>query len=304
MGIFLWCIAMPFNSPPQIEFAYDADGRQMFDGWRRQYRLTQPLVWRDPRGFLPNITVPAGETSDLASIPTWPLVLGAALITIGVNVLTTRFCSDVTESIVNMLLVVFVGFVIGYLRHDGPWAVAAFIHDVLYKTGQCSKAMADLIFYEILLETLVHRIVAWTFWLMLWAFGRFAYKSAMPLCSVLIALALASPAAAKPLYKRVWDQRYGVAKPQTVEERALGDRVAVAKCNVCHDGNDKKRRNEYGVALSREIRKPITAKRIEAEPETVQRELLEAFMRAESARGTHGYTYGDVIRAGYLPIGE
>lgn len=130
--------------------------------------------------------------------------------------------------------------------------------------------------------------------------------------AVLLILA-AAPAEAKPLYKRVWDERYGAVQPQTLEQQTLKARVEVAKCNVCHlAGNDAKTgkpyaktyRNAYGTVLAREIRKPITAKRIEAEPETVQRELLEAFMRAESARGSHGYTYGDVIRAGYLPTGE
>ena len=75
-----------------------------------------------------------------------------------------------------------------------------------------------------------------------------------------------------------------------------------AKCNVCHFGNSKKNKNDYGKALGELLKKDnYKEDRVKAEPEAVKKELEEAFKKVEAAKSKGGDTFGDRLKAGKLP---
>jgi hypothetical protein len=73
----------------------------------------------------------------------------------------------------------------------------------------------------------------------------------------------------------------------------LKDAAKAAKCGVCHPVKDKKKRNDYGMALGKAIGK---------KNEKDAAKLAEALKKTEKEKsGTEGKTYGDLIKDGKLP---
>jgi hypothetical protein len=69
--------------------------------------------------------------------------------------------------------------------------------------------------------------------------------------------------------------------------------AAEAKCAICHVGDDKKNRNNYGVALS----KLVPEKNCKDEAA-----IKEALKKAEGEKSAvEGKTFGDLLKAGELP---
>ena len=115
------------------------------------------------------------------------------------------------------------------------------------------------------------------------------------LFACVVALAATSSAYATPVFKKAFDEQYG--KNETIK-KASED----AKCNVCHFGNSKKNKNDYGKALSELLKKDnYKEDRVKAEPEAVKKELEEAFKKVEAAKSKGGDTFGDRLKAGKLP---
>jgi hypothetical protein len=171
---------MPFAAPPQVEFAYHADGRQKFKGWRRVYRLTRDFTWHDPRQYVRSITIPAGTESDLATIPVWPIAIGGAILLAAAQASVTQAFGDAVAVPVTFFLGLLIAFLVGYLRHDGPWAPASLIHDFLYTTQLATRAQADLAMYEISRETGVGWPVGNVIWRTLRMFGWINYGTTKP----------------------------------------------------------------------------------------------------------------------------
>jgi hypothetical protein len=105
------------------------------------YFLVRPIRWFPSQGQprdLPNITVPVGFVTDLASIPRifWTM-----------------------------------------LRPDGEYAYAAIIHDYLYWTQVCSRDVADQVFYYAMIDFKIPLSLASMIFQAVREFGLWAWKS-------------------------------------------------------------------------------------------------------------------------------
>lgn len=118
---------------------------------------------------------------------------------------------------------------------------------------------------------------------------------------------MTSPAMAITHFRKVWNEHY-VPRPNAPGGDAVDPEfrsvVRKAGCFVCHvKGEDKKEvRNEYGNALAEFLDSEDYDKdRIKAEPEKVQKEILEAFKKVAEKKSKDGKTFGEKIKAGTLP---
>jgi len=94
------------------------------------------------------------------------------------------------------------------------------------------------------------------------------------------------PAHAIKEFKTAFDAMY------VKDGTPLAKAVAEAKCNVCHKGDSKKMRNEYGQALAGLLKK--------ADKENTAK-INEALKKVEDAKAADGKTFGDHLKAGELP---
>ena len=67
--------------------------------------------------------------------------------------------------------------------------------------------------------------------------------------------------------------------------------VNKAKCAVCHNGQSKKERNSYGIALSKVI----------AKNEKIKANIDQALGKIENEKSPSGETFIELIRQGKLP---
>lgn len=74
----------------------------------------------------------------------------------------------------------------------------------------------------------------------------------------------------------------------------LGEAAKTAKCNVCHFGDAKKNRNDYGDAMV----KALAGKKNLKEGDEGIKTALKAI---EAEKGAEGKTFGELIKAGKLP---
>ncbi len=225
-----------FLEPPYIRFAYDVNGKQRFAGWRRLYQLSADFIYRDERGVLKPIVVPAGTVSDLATVPTIPFAVIGAATSIAASWLVTEFFGDLAASAVSALLIALVALLVGYFRPDGPWAAAAIIHDYLYRTGKATRAQADLIFYEVMVETGVAVPVALVMWLAVRVWGCFAYgQRKVVLLAIVVLFGCAASAEAERVLVVFSDPatcRYCRRLERTLGTREVQNKLAAEKVSV------------------------------------------------------------------------
>ena len=95
-------------------------------------------------------------------------------------------------------------------------------------------------------------------------------------------LGFGSSADARPNYNKAFQAKY----PDLAAAKE-------AKCNVCHEGKDKKVRNDFGMAFSKDLdgKKVMDAAKIDAALDKV----------ASEPSAVSGKTYGDLIKEGKLP---
>ena len=91
---------------------------------------------------------------------------------------------------------------------------------------------------------------------------------------------------ARPQYKMAWDKTY--LKEGSAIYQALNGK---SNCNVCHDGKDRKNRNEYGATIGKNIGMK-NAKDAGA--------IATALQKAADAKSADGPTYGELIEQGKL----
>lgn len=103
-------------------------------------------------------------------------------------------------------------------------------------------------------------------------------------CSVAVAAMVNGPEAqARPKYLEGFKNAYP----------ALKDATETAKCGVCHFGEKKSNRNDYGKAMG----EGLGAKNV-----MDQKVIGEAIKKAEAGKSsTDGKTFGDLIKDGKLP---
>jgi len=113
-----------------------------------------------------------------------------------------------------------------------------------------------------------------------------------------ISTATVKKAAALPAFNKQWAETYKDAK---------GAEAAKAeKCLLCHDKNfpkDKKKRNEYGMALSKFVTKADYTK-LKEDKEALAKKLNEAFTEAGKLEAADGKTFSARIEAGMLPAAD
>jgi hypothetical protein len=83
-------------------------------------------------------------------------------------------------------------------------------------------------------------------------------------------------------------------------------KVEAAKCNLCHlDGKPKKMRNEFGMAVSKHLKKDDvgTGKKIDPATENGQKAIAAGLAKALAEKRADGKSFEDVIKAGELPAG-
>ena len=93
-------------------------------------------------------------------------------------------------------------------------------------------------------------------------------------------------ATARPKYKDVLNSTY----PDLAKKHGTDGKLT---CAVCHPDKDKKKRNNFGVALAGKLAK---------KNESDEAKIKEALTKAEGEKSkTEGKTFGDLIKAGDLP---
>jgi len=107
---------------------------------------------------------------------------------------------------------------------------------------------------------------------------------AVAVSGLLLISALTGGVDARPQYKKASGVTYpDVVKKQTAKKTG---------CNVCHPEKSKKKRNNYGTALSKVIKKN----------EKDTKKIAEALGKIEKEKSaTKDKTFGDLLEAGDLP---
>jgi hypothetical protein len=101
-------------------------------------------------------------------------------------------------------------------------------------------------------------------------------------------------ASALPPFNKEWVARYNP-----------GDKNAAfveAKCNVCHAGESKKMKNEYGKAVGKFLTK-AKYNEIKEDEAAAKKYIAEGLQKAEAEKAAAGKSYGELIKAGKLPSG-
>jgi hypothetical protein len=106
---------------------------------------------------------------------------------------------------------------------------------------------------------------------------------------------LVQPVQARAPYKKQFEAMYVKKDSTDPTEKKFAEAAEAAKCNICHVGEKKKDRNEYGMALAKLLQKgdEKDIPKIDAALVTVSK---------EASKG--GPTYGDLIKEGKLPGGN
>lgn len=120
-------------------------------------------------------------------------------------------------------------------------------------------------------------------------------RACMALMTLLVMVALSTPALAIPPFKKAFDEQYG--KNEQIKKAS-----DEAKCNVCHFGTSKKNKNDYGKALGELLKKDkYKEDRLKAEADAVKKEIEEAFKKVEDGKSKGGEKFGERLKAGKLP---
>jgi cytochrome c553 len=113
---------------------------------------------------------------------------------------------------------------------------------------------------------------------------RFTKGLVLAVAALLVGSMATVPASARPNYFKEFTGHYTEVKA-----------AAEAKCGVCHEGADKKNKNDYGKALGAVIGKN----------EKDVAKIKEALVKVEAEKSSvEGKTFGDLLKAGKLPSGK
>ena len=99
-------------------------------------------------------------------------------------------------------------------------------------------------------------------------------------------------ASALPPFNKEWVAKYNADG----KNAAYSD----AKCNVCHAGESKKMKNEYGKAVGKFMTKS-GYNAVKDDEAAGKKYILEGLQKAEAEKNASGTSYGDLVKAGKLP---
>ena len=93
---------------------------------------------------------------------------------------------------------------------------------------------------------------------------------------------------ARPNYKTAWDKAY-----MTEGSAMFVALNGKSNCNICHEGSDKKNRNEYGKAVGKGLGMPKV---------TDADAIAAGLKKAGEAKSEGGPTFAELIEGGKLPV--
>jgi hypothetical protein len=109
---------------------------------------------------------------------------------------------------------------------------------------------------------------------------------------------LCSTASAMPPFNAQFIKLYVESNKESDFAKAF-DKV---KCNVCHEGTNKKMKNEYGLAVGKYLKKAdFGPDKIAADKEGKEKAIVEALKKVEEEKAKDGKSFGEKIKAGTLP---
>ena len=109
----------------------------------------------------------------------------------------------------------------------------------------------------------------------------------------------AAPAHALKDFKDQFEAKYVKTDSKNPADLALSAAVQEAKCNICHVGKTKKKRNAYGAELAKLIKK--TDKDNIAK---IRAALDKVAAMKSDAKDSQAPTFGSLIQHGKLPAGN
>src|SRR5262249_2128465 len=99
--------------------------------------------------------------------------------------------------------------------------------------------------------------------------------------------------------KKEFEEKYIKKEPGTEAEKSLAAAYQKAKCNTCHVGTTKKKRNDYGQALN-----TLLTKKDVKDKEKIKG-ALDTVAKMKSKKNDEGSpTLGELIEQGKLPGGD
>jgi len=99
-------------------------------------------------------------------------------------------------------------------------------------------------------------------------------------------------ASALPPFNVAWKAKYNPDEKNAA--------FVEAKCNVCHTGDNKKMKNDYGKAVGKYLTKAKYME-IKEDEAAAKKYIQEGLQKAETEKNAAGKTYGEMIKAGSLP---
>lgn len=114
-------------------------------------------------------------------------------------------------------------------------------------------------------------------------------------CLILALIAIGfsmQSASALPPFNKEWVAKYNADG----KNAAYND----AKCNVCHAGESKKMKNEYGKAVGKYMTK-AKYNEIKEDEAAAKKYIIEGLQKVEADKNASGTSYGDLLKAGKLP---
>jgi hypothetical protein len=132
-------------------------------------------------------------------------------------------------------------------------------------------------------------------------FGRLGMKkfSISLLCLAILSMSTLS-AWAIPPFGEAFKKKYVEGNGNAAFVEAAG----AAKCNVCHMGEKKKDKNEYGNAVAKHLKKADftgDAKKFDPKAADGAKALADGLAAAEAEKSAAGKTFGEIIKGGSLP---
>lgn len=85
-------------------------------------------------------------------------------------------------------------------------------------------------------------------------------------------------------------------------ESKIKDDIETQKCNVCHEGMDKKKKNEFGTAVGKFLKKgDFAGDGAKYKGDEADKKIAEGLDEAIKEKHSGGKTYKDLIESGKLP---
>jgi hypothetical protein len=100
------------------------------------------------------------------------------------------------------------------------------------------------------------------------------------------------PAFARPDYKK--------AVEDVFKDSKVAEVLKTEKCNFCHYGDTKKKRNDLGTAFSKYLSEE-KFKELKEDKEKLAELVKEAMKKVESEKASCGATFGELIKEGKDP---